>query len=55
MVEGFGAPLTMVSPVLTVPLFTQYGDMDIGIAMHPAQTPALADDLQIDESREVAA
>lgn len=37
LVPGFGAPLTIVSPVLTVPLFTQYGDMDIGIAMQPVQ------------------
>lgn len=37
LVPGFGAPLTVVSPVLTVPLFTQYGDMDIGIAMRAVE------------------
>ncbi|MHB8997161.1 MAG: hypothetical protein ACYC63_18095 [Armatimonadota bacterium] len=58
IVEGFGAPLTVGSPVLTVPLFTQYGDMDIGIAMHPAledATRGAAHDFPGGESREVAA
>lgn len=36
LIIGFGAPVTAASPVLTVPLFTQYGDMDIGMAMQPA-------------------
>lgn len=35
LVYGFGEPLTEVSPVLIVPLFTQFGDMDIGIAICP--------------------
>jgi CheY-specific phosphatase CheX len=58
IVEGFGAPLTVVSPVLTVPLFTQYGDMDIGIAMHPAReedTLGTAHDFPGGDSREAAA
>ena len=35
LVYGFGEPLTEVSPVLIVPLYTHFGDMDIGIAMQP--------------------
>lgn len=35
LVYGFGEPLTEVSPVLFVPLYTQFGDMDIGIALRP--------------------
>jgi len=31
--EGFGEPLTDLSPVLVVPVFTDYGDMDIGLAL----------------------
>lgn len=40
LVTGFGAPLTQLSPVLIVPLFTEYGDIDIGIALSPAQAGA---------------
>lgn len=36
LVTGFGEPLTEMSPVLIVPLFTEYGDIDIGIALGPA-------------------
>lgn len=36
LVKGFGEPLTLVSPVLVVPLFTEYGDIDIGIALKQA-------------------
>jgi CheY-specific phosphatase CheX len=35
VVYGFGERLTVISPVLIVPLFTQYGDMDIGLAIQP--------------------
>jgi len=36
LVAGFGEPVTEVSPVLLVPLYTAFGDMDIGIALLPA-------------------
>lgn len=35
LIHGFGEPLTQVGPVLVVPLFTEFGDIDIGIAVHP--------------------
>lgn len=38
MVRGFGEPLSDASPVLIVPLFTEHGDIDIGIALQ-AQAP----------------
>ena len=40
IVRGFGEPLTEVSPVLVVPLFTEYGDIDIGIALQPPESIA---------------
>jgi CheY-specific phosphatase CheX len=45
LIRGFGEPLTDLSPVLIVPLFTAFGDIDIGVALQPAQPdrePALA-------------
>jgi CheY-specific phosphatase CheX len=33
--EGFGEPLTELSPVLVVPVFTDYGDMEIGLVLLP--------------------
>jgi CheY-specific phosphatase CheX len=40
LVTGFGEPLTAMSPVLIVPLFTEYGDIDIGIALTPGACKA---------------
>jgi CheY-specific phosphatase CheX len=40
LVEGFGEPLTTVGPILVVPLFTEYGDIDLGLALQPADTLA---------------
>jgi CheY-specific phosphatase CheX len=36
LVQGFGEPLTAVSPILLIPLYTEYGDIDIGLALQPA-------------------
>lgn len=40
VVHGFGEPLSDASPVLVVPLFTEYGDIDLGIALQVADTAA---------------
>jgi len=37
LVLGFGEPLTGVSPLLLVPLYTEYGDIDIGVALIPEE------------------
>jgi CheY-specific phosphatase CheX len=56
VVRGFGAPLTAVSPVLMVPVYSSYGDIDIGVSLQPpdqipsgtrlvlVDTPAAPDD-----------
>lgn len=46
VVQGFGEPLTAISPVLIVPLFTTCGDIDLGLALRPGEeisddTPAV--------------
>ena len=52
IVHGFGEALTGVSPVLLVPLFTEYGDIDVGIALQPAE--AISPETQIVAARPVA-
>lgn len=37
VVRGFGEPLTAISPVLIVPLFTTCGDIDLGLALRPGE------------------
>lgn len=46
VVRGFGEPLTAISPVLIVPLFTTCGDIDLGLALRrgeeiPPDTPVV--------------
>lgn len=36
LVKGFEEPLTNVKPVLTVPVLTAHGDVDLGVAVQPA-------------------
>ncbi len=52
LVYGFGEPLTEVSPMLIVPLYTRFGDMDIGIAMQPAE--ALPEGMRLISARAAA-
>lgn len=40
LIHGFGEPLSGASPVLIVPLFTEHGDIDIGIALQSEAAPA---------------
>ena len=41
IVQGYGERLTAVSPVLLVPMFTEYGDIDIGLTLHtPGSIPS---------------
>lgn len=59
LVHGFGEALSGPSPVLIVPLFTEHGDIDIGIALQ-AQTgqvspPRTAEALVYSEPGETAA
>lgn len=42
LIHGFGEALTNVSPVLVVPLYTEYGDIDIGVALQPPADNQLA-------------
>lgn len=42
VVRGFGQFLTAEGPVLVVPLYTEYGDVDVGITLQPAAGQPLA-------------
>jgi CheY-specific phosphatase CheX len=49
LIQGFGEPLTTASPVLIVPLFTEYGDIDFGIALRPSDECSTAWAAEVEE------